>query len=176
MSIDWSKAPDWAKQHGLNAEDSPAWLGLEHYEYVDVPGHWNYGSVGFPRSHFHSVTDRPAAWNGDGHPPIGTACEFSSNGGHNWHRTEVIFTDKAVVLLRGYQLFKVDDPDVVFRPIRTAEQIAAENRITEIDEMLRHIKAWPGGSHGVNHFSQLKIHEDACCDLYEAGYRKQVQP
>ncbi|MNO95780.1 hypothetical protein D3C76_874310 [compost metagenome] len=59
------------------------------------------------------------------------------------------------------------------RQRRTPEQIAAEERAYGINEMIRHVKDNPGGKYGASHVQQLKIQEDACVDLYDAGYRKQ---
>lgn len=197
MSIDWSKAPDWAVAHALHAfggEISEVWVGEDQYQRLDQNRPFPYGGV--VESYFHNPrrrqfryeTPRPPRWNGEGLPPIGAVCEFNSCWAHvargeSWHQVTVVYSsDESYVVRRDAapegETTEVCGPATLseiarFRPIRTAEQIAAETRIAEINEMLRHIRDWPRGSHGVNHLSQLKIHEDACCDLYDAGYRKQ---
>ena len=63
---------------------------------------------------------------------------------------------------------------IMFRQVRTPEQIAEEARIAELNLMIGAIKDHPGGRHGVDHLTQLRIHEEACINLYDAGWRKQV--
>ncbi|MCY1465715.1 hypothetical protein D9M71_839020 [compost metagenome] len=52
----------------------------------------------------------------------------------------------------------------------------ADERDSAVNQMIRCVKDHPGGRHGANHLTQLKIQEEACFDLYQAGYRKQVTP
>jgi len=61
-----------------------------------------------------------------------------------------------------------------FSPIKTAQQVAEEKRISDINMMVMDIKDHQGGRHGVSHLAQLQIQEEACFDLYKAGWRKQV--
>jgi hypothetical protein len=90
------------------------------------------------------LIERPQTWNGEGRPPVGTVCltehegeEFSveilAYGKHGY--------DDAVLVARrignrpgvmhGWIANQCD-----FRPIRTAEQLTAEERNTAIDKML----------------------------------------
>lgn len=55
-------------------------------------------------------------------PPTGVECEWSTNGGRNWYKTKIIFSDKTVVLTTSYQLYKIDDPDVLFRPLKSERE------------------------------------------------------
>jgi hypothetical protein len=96
-------------------------------------------------------------WYEGGIPPIGLTFEFTSNGGHNWSARTIIYKDDSAILLDGYQLFKLADPDIGFRPIRTPDQIPSEERNKAIEAMA----AITGGS-------DLR----ACIELYDAGYRK----
>lgn len=136
--------------------------------------------------------EAPAAWNGEGLPPIGTVCVFA--GGYScpsdpWDKdlhegdkvtiiahfldgvTELAaFTFNASIRNRYRGAACVEQGSSgCFRPIRTAEQIAAEeqkkasiNKRMIIGEMLdeRH--------------SGDSLHEFAL-RLFEAGYRKQSQ-
>lgn len=61
-----------------------------------------------------------------------------------------------------------------FSPTRTVEQIEEEKRISDLNMMIMDIKDHPGGRHGTSHLIQLQIQEEACFDLYKAGWRKQV--
>jgi len=57
---------------------------------------------------------------------------------------------------------------------RSADKAAADARDSAINLMIGHVKDHPGGRHGALHLTQLKIQEEACRDLYDAGYRKEV--
>lgn len=116
----------------------------------------------------------PIAWNGEGLPPVGTACEILKNKTTwAWIKVRIIahvtddprFNPIAIYIPEG-------DPSAVvgqavaasFRPIRTAEQIAAEARVKAIAEMTEIAGAAaaadnPRGGGGA-------------AALYDAGYRK----
>lgn len=104
-------------------------------------------------------------WSGEGRPPAGTVCEYTSNGGLNWRETSVLFIDEQVVLLTGYPLYKFADPDIAFRPIRTPEQIAMEERDWACRQLLK--DAYQDESA----FALVQAGR-----LYDAGWRKQVTP
>lgn len=117
-------------------------------------------------------------WNGEGLPPVGASFEACNRGDGNWRKAEMLFRGKEIGVMRldtGPEYsFYVNEWE--YRPIRTPEQIAEEARIAAINLMIGDVKDHPGGRHGANHLTQLKIQEEACCDLYDAGYRKQVAP
>jgi hypothetical protein len=107
-------------------------------------------------------------WAGTGLPPVGTVCELfiSTN---NWKRCEVIAMD----VNAGVQVSVVKDGAGYYygatseelRPIRTPEQIAAEEREKAIQQMLIGTP-WPGSD----------ISRRVCEHIYDAGYRKQEAP
>lgn len=104
-------------------------------------------------------------WSGEGVPPIGTICEYYWTEGDEWRKCEVVayyqsnvvavdvFTSIAVCVHFGLGLF---------RPIRTPEQLAAEEKSKAVDEMLDSAGLW----------ISLK---DVMETLYDRGYRKQVE-
>lgn len=122
----------------------------------------------------------PPAWTGEGLPPVGSGvCEY--RGAHQWDEWTVvnIFASwgkgsSAVVFVDFGDGWREERDPERFRPIRTPEQIAEEARSAELNLMIGAIKDHPGGRHGVDHLTQLKIHEEACINLYDAGWRKQV--
>lgn len=87
------------------------------------------------------VTVRPSAWSGDGLPPVGTVCEASAYGVRNWFECKVVIHHPkepgvaGVHDLVGDALLWVD----TLRPIRTPEQIAAEERNKAIRAIELHI-------------------------------------
>ena len=101
-------------------------------------------------------------WDGSGLPPIGTVCEFKKD---EWVSVEVF----------GHRVCSNGDVEVFvnlknswdyssalgrFRPIKTPEQIAAEERQQAIDKMI-HLAVVP-----------CRKYRDVMAYLYDAGYRK----
>lgn len=107
-----------------------------------------------------------AKWAGEGHPPVGTVCEMTSNDGYNWRPVKIVFFDDYVTMVgeadgkANRELFKRCDADVMFRPIRTPEQIAEEERQKECQAIQR--ICVDAEDQGIPYFEAL----------YDAGYRK----
>lgn len=110
-------------------------------------------------------------WDEFGFPPAGVSCEFTTNDGHNWKGCKILYADELSILtgeLEGKadrRLLRKCDADVKFRPARTAEQVAAEEREKAIKEMMMH---------GVD--AGDSTIEYSCAALYDAGYRKEPKP
>lgn len=110
------------------------------------------------------ATEAPA-WVGVGLPPVGTVCEIEQSG--EWNRVEVMYLSSCTLLLK----FDVDeegdnegaydprDPDIKLRPIRTPEQIAAEERTNNAIAMCQVTQ----GAHDWMEAFRM---------LHDAGYRK----
>ena len=106
-------------------------------------------------------------WDGDGLPPAGATVEFTLNvGKSSWEQGVVIGPDgnNQVVIRHGNNYHARNRHSV--RPIRTPEQIAAEERDNAIAEMVETARKATG-------FGQNRSDYAA---LYDAGYRKQVAP
>ncbi|MCG6574910.1 hypothetical protein EGM97_09345 [Pseudomonas sp. AF32] len=173
MNIDWSKAPEWVIAHALYAfggEIREVWVGEEQYQRLDQSKPFPYGggassSFHNPRRYqFRYETLRPSPWTGEGLPPVGTVCEFAaySVGGPHWKKCKVIAHDEgfAVINYHGsYSGYRAGDR---LRPIRTPEEVAAEEREAAICAMMEVCSELPC--------------RQSCADLYDAGYRKQVTP
>ena len=105
-------------------------------------------------------------WNGEGLPPVGTVCEVQTWVNREWRKTTVL----AHHLGFAVHSWSTDGDDIEvevapaadFRPIRTPEQIAAEEQ-EKIEEEIQRICV-DGENNGVPFFRAL----------YDAGYRKQV--
>lgn len=104
----------------------------------------------------------PKEWTGEGLPPVGTVCEMQNAIGI-WREVEIFAHFKGNVFgWDGGELINYfsNDPHE-FRPIRTPEQIAAEERETELNRMVATVsmldKGWA---------------RKVCAGLYDAGYRK----
>lgn len=172
MNIDWSKAPEWAKGHGLVVQGSikEVWFGDHSYMVVGDSRAYPYrGGIG-ETSHKHTVhaiqfkTMRPEPWTGEGLPPVWTVCEWKEKTGFQWVAATVLFiTESSVVMRRsdGFE-WQMLTKRTVFRPICTPEQIAADERAASIAEMEAEIARW-GLSADYN---------GMCQAMYDAGYRK----
>lgn len=178
--IDWSKAPEGAT-HYLPADGviNACWYILnEDRMAVMLAGkkdEWSWRNID---SHDREILipraiPRPAStgtWNGAGLPPVGTVCEVNCSG---WRRCEVF----------AHKVEGDSDPDVLFshtrddgwpawnwardqsrfRPIRTPEQIATDERDRAVDAMMETFMVTG---------SVKSTLRSACLALYDAGYRK----
>lgn len=180
IEIDWSKAPEWATGYGfVGTTDVDVWVSDDCYTYVDGQQSGRVFSInhgeGWSLDEIRVVSSRPSVWNGTGLPPVGAVCEIHGTVGQelrdekfSWRRVEII----------AHTNFGGDDVSVgrdvacatlgwgiatKFRPIRTPEQIAAEERKAAVDEMRAMFK-----------FSdaQQEMLRAVCYSLYDAGYRK----
>ena len=110
---------------------------------------------------------RVPSWVGsqDELPPAGTICEYKHV--HEWQRVEVFAvkpnhngSETALFTYENGTWCGCAEPSF-FRPIRTPEQIAAEERETELNRMVATVsmldKGWA---------------RKVCAGLYDAGYRK----
>lgn len=72
--------------------------------------------------------ERIEQWNGKGSPPAGTECEHQCFGCSGWSKATVIAYGAKKTFYRdehGHEWSRLSD-EMKFRPIRTPEQIAAE--------------------------------------------------
>lgn len=176
MNIDWSKAPEDATHAGTTTgHQIPVFykdIREDKYSYLyDDGGGWREDAIGHPSST--PLIERPKkqdAWDGNGKPPIGIECEVRINDAWRICKTlayhQVSDTAVAVHFLDGSNsLFWCG----TFRPIKTAEQLAEEEKKQAIDEMQRiYEESMLDYSSRLGHASRPAIK-----DLYEAGYRKQ---
>lgn len=167
INIDWSEAPEgfpiWCQDlFEREGYKTSGWHLEEADRYIDPNGRfWLKCSEG--RS-FVAYT-RPIPWSGEGLPPVGTVCEYRRVG--TWVKVEV-FAIKPNGNGSSSALFTHEDGTWQacahpsgFRPLRTPEQIAAEEREDAVVGMLNIL----GGD-----FPEVPF--NALARLYDAGYRK----
>lgn len=124
------------------------------------------------------MNGNPKIWTGEGLPPVGINCDTlwsSTTGEYVGVKVLAHDEDRAVVrFLTGsrkgeydsdtqHTRYGADKP--IFRPIRTSEQIAAEDRedsIKAMTEVIRKAIAYPSEQDA----------SDYSAALYDAGYRK----
>lgn len=172
--IDWDKAPEGAS-HFCNGD----WFKKEGGKWCywfDGARSWTEAAYADPAnfSWWGLRIERPSpAWSGEGLPPVGTVCECrlpdKLTHKYSWVEAKVIWHNgptECAVIKSTSALSWCDE----FRPIRTPEQIAADERTHEIRNALTSI------SHKVE-----KVNTDIDCSLaiaetvsamIDAGYRK----
>lgn len=176
--IDWSKAPKWANVV-IRAE-----LGSEFWSPYFGPGHPTVQDIKTGKTQYASMTGehcwtlvekRPGpVWSGEGLPPVGTVCQLRTVRDPNdafegWGKAEILYSSDGAVVWRwqGHTSeFGAEWSEVEFRPIRTPEQIAAEEREKAIDALCYDI---------VSHYEAPKMSEHylgLARALHSAGYRK----
>ena len=163
--IDWSKAPEGADKY--NTYNKLFYKGAQPDLQVFTHGGWKRSVFVKSDERFVCRPTTPS-WSGEGLPPAGVVCEVYHDG--DWYETKIIGVDTD----DGSCVFKTHgDCDTPydgfvsassFRPIRTPEQIAEEER--ELDQALREaceiVGCAPGSMFGI----------EVVKKLIDAGYRK----
>lgn len=193
MTIDWSKAPEGATHYDCRPHATPAFM----QKIPDDSQRWNYWNrdgeliyYGFmPEDQVAQMVQRPSAWTGEALPPVGTVCLFNSNAMHepDWHHLLPLGEDLEVVIIAhalqpgsGLKVavftFNVEGGIQVemgvremFRPVRTAEQVAADEKRAEIEAIVAAFRYTAGQCTHCLPYSSAER-------LYEIGVRLQVAP
>lgn len=168
--VDWSEAPDGATHY--NAACACPWLKETPASYFHN-GVWIEYTPKRPNNivrHFSNAVKRPQEWDGSGVPPVGTVCEYRLNAYDVWFTCKITYvlsgSFQAFVAwcdhlgLEQFLSFSSDRYKLQLRKIETPEQIAEEERLHAIDEMVDLGIGCSG------------VFRDAMCKLYDAGYRK----
>lgn len=166
--IDWSYAPEWAGAIVACGKLSywvTSWGCISPRQMVGSGDMDEGGLVDTREGNEHRwvlIETRPAtAWTGEGLPPAGTVCEAWHNGCAQGV-VQVRYSGGCMVLwnvkLKHEQCSASEN--YTFKPIRTPEQIAAEEREKSIDDLV--------GIIGGIWFSE----RECAAHIYEAGYRK----
>lgn len=173
MNIDWSKAPEDATHKDPEMDC--------FYKLVKDVWHLIYadGESCVSASLYNGETkpsdliERPKkqeAWDGDGLPPVNCFCETLDEDVDCWVKVEIYahteFMGEAHACAKnGTDMFYGLAHE--FRPIKTAEQLAEEEKVAAIAEMQSVVMSASGCT--VSTISECL----AIVALYEAGYRKQ---
>ncbi|HHX6672807.1 TPA: hypothetical protein ACVGL4_000571 [Pseudomonas aeruginosa] len=180
MSIDWSKAPEGATHWEPSGPGfNKGWMkkeGNEWFFWSEGSNRWFQGKLSCNVSAEREATfeARPQeAWDGQGLPPVGTVCivephntlwGFSSTSGHERkilaYHTDYVWLGNGDTPLETTRIDKV-----YFRPIRTPEQIAAEERRNSILHLAKLLIDSRGHC---NEYSQAEA-------IFDAGYRRQEE-
>ncbi|MFW4884454.1 hypothetical protein ACOAOW_11595 [Pseudomonas aeruginosa] len=173
MSIDWTKAPEgathWEPKSSYFAEGWMRKVGNEWSFWSEGSESWVRGALtcnvsGEREAKFEA---RPQeSWDGQGLPPVGTACEYRHMIWPEYRPCEIryISEESLVAYDNGQEQF-YRTCDMLFRPLPTPEQIAAEEREKAISEML-----------GLYNSAYWAMTSKQFCEiLFDAGYRRQEE-
>ncbi|HBO4723810.1 TPA: hypothetical protein L4V16_002035 [Pseudomonas aeruginosa] len=177
MSIDWTKAPEgathweprsdkyreaWMK----NAADKWFFWGSRREAWIEESGISAEREAKFEA--------RPQeSWDGQGLPPVGTVCEYRHMIWPEYRPCEIRYiSEESLVAYDSGQEQFYRTCDMLFRPVRTTEQIADEGRKKAIQQM----QADANVSFGAGELMTPKEYvEMAIVALYDAGYRRQEE-
>jgi hypothetical protein len=182
--IDWSKAPaDATHYQPENDHLRAAWIKIEGGKYkFRMMGQNSWATYDGPAIFMANLLPRPTIWTGEGLPPVGTSLEagFACEEFATWHKGVCIAVgedpegrEDFCVVQFGRKIAMYSAEGKRMRPIRTAEQIAADKRLHEIRNALTAIKA--GQSSFPNDIARGNITIAVVEAMIDAGYRKQVQ-
>lgn len=169
----WDNAPAKATHFSPKPDASGIWCDVYWRFEGDVPREaWrveddgkqtNIKNPSISVECMNRLIERPApiSWIGTGLPTVGVECEYQHvNWGSEWKRGEVLFLSNEYLISRERGNEQHYYPrEMIFRPIRTPEQIAAEEREKAIEQM-KLDAGWRVKGSCVFTF------------LYDAGYRK----
>lgn len=167
--IDWGKAPTDATHYLPGDDDNhECWLKSGFAVRLDRNSHDWFDDFSTHRKIEEGLAiPRPTtpSWAGEGLPPVGVVCEANFVG--EWKRFEMRYYGEAhVVFKTAFEVqrarYDFDTCGVKFRPIRTPEQIAADEREAACEEMLEIAKS---------RRPDPDVYE-AIATLYDAGFRK----
>ncbi len=173
-SVDWSKAPEGATHYCEGSVDNTHWRDLSgenaRYWFNDRWNDHGLSSAHCLASNVRYIA-RPA-WNGEGLPPVGkSVCEYlGANQYDEWSVVNIFAHLDNIVFVEYGNGWRAERDISRFRPIRTAEQIAEDEREAGIREIAT-LMAVGGGF------------KEPCADdlrdaaaVWDAGYRKRVAP
>ncbi|HEJ9941619.1 hypothetical protein GHV48_25965 [Pseudomonas aeruginosa] len=168
MSIDWNTSPEgathWEPRGSLYREGWMKKVGNKWSYWAEGRKAWISGTSACNVSAEREATfeARPQEpWDGQGLPPVGITCESWRSGVRRivkilGHGDEYIFVRED----DGREILLSIGDGREFRPLRTPEQIAAEEREKAIEEMC---------------FAEETLTVKQAKALYEAGYRRQEE-
>lgn len=173
MSIDWTKAPEGATHWEPSSyEFAEGWMrkvGDKWSYWLEGSKVWGLSGPACCVSAEREATfeARPQdTWDGQGLPPVGTACEYRHMIWPEYRSCEIRYiSEESLVAYDDAQEQFYRTCDMLFRPVRTLEQIAAEEREKAINQMISDAG-----------YVDPKIGTFvAMRNLYDAGYRRQEE-
>ena len=169
MKIDLTKKPEGATHINPHSGLLVKCFGGNSGSYQFFKdGEWEMGFGCMSNSYLEIA--QPEPWTGEGLPPVGTVCELKFEHWTDWERHEILCHGKTFMFVRELNSGldregSMSMDGIMFRQVRTPEQIAAEEREKAIEGMIADTNILTGI------MSDRRI---MAGQLYDAGYRKQV--
>lgn len=188
IKIDWRMAPEWADGHGLISWQgiTEVWINADQYAVVGREGGpypWGGGNGDTRHNHTRGqveyITPRPARWDGEGLPVVGAWLEagFACEDFKIWHQGVCVAVgicpegrEEYCVVQFGEKLAQYGAEGRRMRPIRTPEQIAANEREQAVKDLYYTIN-WGESPEHWSHVGDMRKADYA--KAIDAGYRKQ---
>lgn len=183
MDINWDEAPEGATHYCIGSTHDTVWRdlsGVDAKYWYQGEWHRHEGANSEFCLKYGVFEERPVqqAWNGEGIPPVGSLCEVKSTARgkeRDWFKAEVKYISPFTVVLDDFPTdwllegeFVVHPNTVQFRPIKTKEQIAAEERKEAVDMMRWICEEWVDSD-----LDRAWSWDEIFGVLHDAGYRKQ---
>lgn len=164
MSIDWNTAPEgathWEPRGIVFGEGWMKKAGNEWSYWLEGSEVWADCFVSAEREATFEARPKEA-WDGQGLPPVGMVCEYRHMIWPEYRPCEIRYiSEESLVAYDDAQEQFYRTCDMLFRPIRTPEQIAAEEREKAVGDMAMSIQGVP--------YQYPTLYA-----LYDAGYRRQ---
>lgn len=145
--------------------------GWVHSRDMAVEGLWmpelasDHTTAIVTREQWEAERAKQSAWTGQGLPKVGTVCRADTSDAHIPQLEVIGYYSERQVWVRAFDsdgewFYSYFIDEVEFHPIKTPEQIAAEERKREVRDMAAIISKRVADFHAAE-------------DLYDAGYRKQ---
>lgn len=178
--VDWSQAPEWASVLLKNVHVHHLMAWAESFDNGSMfLNFYGDGGKSLDTSRWRILSTRPStpSWSGEGLPPVGVVCEVNPDKS-GWRKSVISYIGNGFVawlqvgdlIVPEYGAF-IDDCE--FRPIRTQEQIAADEREEAIKRACADIdKLVAAYNMSINCSAAIRATIEA---LHDAGYRKQEQ-
>lgn len=163
----------------MNIPEKILQVGCDAYSAKFLNGNGSLGDgieAAYLAIHGHEdwVRAGPPAWTGEGLPPVGTVCELHRDTYFEieWQAVALLGVGQTKAFFRDKEGHEWSRPlsELSFRPIRTPDQIAADERISEIHALSDELAGYEGID-GVR-----ARHHNMALYLVDQGYRKQASP
>ncbi|MFK3971070.1 hypothetical protein ACI2KS_10125 [Pseudomonas sp. NPDC087358] len=162
-------------EKGFRKYEKGCWWFFEGFwRHVD----WKMGDLR-PLTEHPFYIDPATTWTGEGLPPVGTVCafcRFPSMPEPEWQKVEIVANwseglKSPVAIFMSTSFAPQADQAIAecFRPIRTAEQVAADARNAQIMGLADELAGYQDRETGDKHKKLAEY-------LHDNGYRKEVQP
>lgn len=166
--IDWSKAPEGADKY--NAHNRMFYKGERPDLQVFIHDQWRQSAI-IKSNELFVYRQTTPSWSGEGLPPVGVVCEMRHESwqSNNWSKVTVKYASTEYFITEdgaGEQHWHAHS--VTFRPIRTQEQIAADERESQIvaihDAIVTSVKVTLGQCDSWRKVAEM---------VYSAGFKRE---